>query len=199
MRNNQQAWIVAVILIGVFTLGFLAGISASRPLKQVFPKRSVAENPNPEEFIQNFQKQISADLTLTESQAKAVEEEVREMSQRIRSIQRNFIPQITKALLESIDKIMPLLDEEQKQQLQRRRDGIENSRPMRTIGLGTGGPGGRGGPPPRGRGGNPPWGDGPPPWGDGPPPWGDGPPPGGRNQPGEGSPNNSSQNRAPQK
>ena len=35
MRIKRQKWIVAAILTGVLALGFLAGISASRPLKEV--------------------------------------------------------------------------------------------------------------------------------------------------------------------
>ncbi len=165
MRIKRQKWIVAAILTGVLALGFLAGISASRPLKEVFPKRSAVEDPNPEEFVLSFQRRLSSDLTLTDAQKPAVEEEIRKMTQRIRSIQRNFIPQITQAMLDSIDEIMPLLDEEQQRQLERRKDGIRNSLPMRTLGLGRNGPGRPNGPPRGpGEGGRRPWGDGPPPW-----------------------------------
>ena len=180
MKLNRQTWILAAILSGVFLLGFLSGVTSSRPLKKIFPLRSTAENPIPEEFVQSFSSRMTQHLNLTEDQKGPVDEIIREMSQQFRTAQRAFIPQMTRILTEHLDKILPLLDEEQKATLERRREGIVNRSPLGRVGQ----PPFPGGGPPNGRG-RPEWGNGPPPGGR--PPRGSGPPPWvqeGRQQPG---------------
>ncbi|MDA7645627.1 hypothetical protein N8642_04630 [bacterium] len=171
MKLNRQTWILAAILSGVFLLGFLSGVTSSRPLKKIFPLRSTAENPIPEEFVQSFSSRMTQHLNLTEDQKGPVDEIIREMSQQFRTAQRAFIPQMTRILTEHLDKILPLLDEEQKATLERRREGIVNRSPLGRVGQasypgggppnGTGRPEWRNGPPPGGR---PPRDSGPPPW-----------------------------------
>ena len=190
MKINRQIWILVSVLTGLFLAGFLTGLTLSRPIKEIFPKRAPADDPLPEDFIRNFSDRMTENLNLREDQIEPVEEKVREMTRRIRAVQKEFIPQINRALLDAIDEILPLLDPDQKEHLTRRRDGIANSPHMY---FNPGGPPANGGfGPPNGtqRGpqnnnfqpGDPPWGSGAPPWGDGPPPWGDGPPPWQRNR-----------------
>ncbi len=124
----------------------------------------------PEDFVRNFQQRMTENLNLTEDQQPAVEEKIVEMTRRIRSVQREFLPQINQALLDTIDEILPLLDEEQQKILQDRRRNIARS-PRGGAGFTQPPPPGTFGPGRPGSGGRPPWGDGPPPWGDGPPPW----------------------------
>lgn len=160
MKQARQIGILVAILTAIFALGFLAGISSARPLKAVFPSRS-AENPHPEEFVQNFAARMTQHLNLTPEQQPEVEALIQEMSEQIRDLQRSFIPEINQALMQTIDKILPLLNEEQKTILQRHRTGIANSQQINNIGRPVPvGPTNRRPP----RGGPPPWGSGPPPW-----------------------------------
>jgi hypothetical protein len=157
VKINRQTWILAAILSGVFLLGFLSGVTSSRPLKKIFPMRSTPENPIPEEFVQSFSSRMTQHLNLSEDQKEPVEAIIREMSLQIRTAQRSFIPEMTRILSEHIDKMLPLLNEEQKAALERRRDGIVNRSPLGQVGQAPF----PGGPPPGGR---PPRGSGPPPW-----------------------------------
>ena len=191
MKINRQFWILVSVLTGLFLAGFLTGLTLSRPIKEIFPKRAPADDPLPEDFIRNFSDRMTENLNLREDQIEPVEEKVREMTRRILAVQKEFIPQINRALLDTIDEILPLLDPDQKEHLTRRREGIANS-PRMDFNPG-GGPVNSGFGPQDGefqRGpqnnnfqpGRAPWGNGAPPWGDGPPPWGDGPPPWQRNR-----------------
>ena len=171
MKIDRQTWILAAILSGVFLLGFLAGVTSSRPLKEVFPMRSTAENPIPEEFVQSFSSRMTEHLNLTEDQKGPIEEIIREMSSQIRTAQRSFIPEMSRILSGHIDQMLPLLNEEQRATLERRREGIVNRSPLGRVGQapfpGGGPPNGAGRP--EWRNGTPP--DGRPPRGSGPPPW----------------------------
>lgn len=163
MKLLNQHWIAATILVAVFTLGFLAGISSARPLKAVFPTRSAAHDPQPEEFVEVFTSRLTSELELTAEQVPLVEAQLRDMATEIRNIQRSFIPRITGSLTNAIDKILPLLNEEQQATLKRRQESVINNSPISRIGAfrpsnGIGNGNGNG--PPRGRfgppGGRPP-------------------------------------------
>ena len=183
MKISRQTWILAAILSGVFLLGFLSGVTSSRPLKKIIPARSPVEAPEPEEFVQSFSSRMTEHLNLTEDQRAPVDEIIREMSVEIRTAQRSFIPEMTRILSEHIDKMLPLLTEDQQAILRRQREGIVNNSPLGRVGQAPFS-GGRPPRPPNGRG-RPEWGNGGPPGGPtgGRPPWGSGPPPGASDRP----------------
>ena len=134
MKPLKQHWIAAIILVAVFTLGFLAGISSARPLKAVFPARATAHDPQPEEFVEVFTSRLTRELNLTDEQIPLVKEQLRDMATDIRNVQRSFIPRITGSLTNAIDKILPLLSEEQQTILKRRRNEVIDNSPISRIG-----------------------------------------------------------------
>jgi hypothetical protein len=172
VKKSRSIGIAILLLTAVFCLGFLAGVTGSRPLKKVFPTRPPAEDPHPEEFVQNFSARMTQHLDLTDDQSREVEEHLRKMAEEIRTIQRSFIPQITGALTNTIDEILPLLNEEQQAILKRQRRGIIENSPLNRVGRPPFAPP---------QGGGPNWGGGRPPGGQ--PNWQGGPPPGRGNWP----------------
>jgi len=134
MTKNRQTWLAIGILAGVFLLGFLAGISSARPLKTVIPARSGAEDPKPEEFVRVFSSRMTQSLNLSEAQELEVEKHIRTMAEEIRNLQRSFIPKITGSVTNAVDKILPLLNEEQQERLKRYRQATIDRSPVQTIG-----------------------------------------------------------------
>ncbi len=134
VKTSRQTWIAIGILAGVFLFGFLAGISSARPLKTVIPARSAAEDPKPEEFVQSFSSRMTESLNLSPEQEIEVEKHIRAMAEEIRSHQRSFIPKMTGAVTNAVDKILPLLDEQQQERLKRYRQATIERSPVRSIG-----------------------------------------------------------------
>lgn len=130
MTRTKQIWLAAGILSGVFTTGFLAGISSARPLQQVFPTRTLAKAPQAEDFVQRFSYRLTEHLELTAEQKPKVNEQIRLMADEVRTIQGSLIPQITGSLTNAIDRILPLLNKEQQRILENRRQSIQENSPL---------------------------------------------------------------------
>jgi len=175
VSSKRPYFIAAGILTGVFLLGYLAGISSYRPIKEALTKYEMTQQVRPQDFLDSMKVNIKKGLNLTEDQEPKVDAILDNMIRRIQQLQGGFFRQNEGIQFEAMDAIMEILDETQKAELQKKRDRIEASPRGRP-------PGGGFGPPP---GGGPPQG-GRPPMGGGPPPWGQGPPPGGRPQGGPG-------------
>ena len=171
MNSNRPYFIAAGILTGVFLLGYLAGISSYRPIKEALTKYEMTQQVGPQDFLNSIKINIKKNLNLTEEQEPKVDAILDNMVRRIQQTQGGFFRQNESIQFEAMDEMMEILDETQRDELQKKRDRIEASPRGRPPGGGFGRPPG-GGPPPGGR----------PPMGSGPPPWGQGPPPGGRPQ-----------------
>lgn len=160
MKKKHPYLIVSVILVAVFILGFLAGFSAHRPIKEVLTKSEMVDRVGPGDFLDSMRQKLTRNLDLSEVQQIFVEEELRIMTEKVQEAQREFHPKMDQFQLETIDSIMEILDEDQREMMRQRRESVARSprNPMRGQGFG---------PPPGGR---PPIGSGPPLRGGGPPP-----------------------------
>jgi hypothetical protein len=159
VKNKRPYLIVSVILLSVFILGFLAGFSSHRPIKEALTKQEMVERVGPSDFLDSMKRKITQNLNLTEVQQIFVEEEIHIMTERIQEAQREFHPKMNQFQLDTIDSIMEILDEDQRAMMQLRRDSVARSPRFPMGGQGFGPPAG----------GRPPIGSGPPPWGGGPP------------------------------
>ncbi|MBT5926628.1 MAG: hypothetical protein HOH33_08430, partial [Verrucomicrobia bacterium] len=114
MKNKRPYLIVSVILLSVFILGFLAGFSSHRPIKEALTKQEMVERVGPSDFLDSMKRKITQNLNLTEVQQIFVEEEIHIMTERIQEAQREFHPKMNQFQLDTIDSIMEILDEDQR-------------------------------------------------------------------------------------
>jgi hypothetical protein len=163
VKTKYPYIIVSLILIAVFSLGFLAGFSGHRPIKEALTKQEMVDQVGPEDFLDSMREKLTGDLSLTDEQKPKIDEILLRMQELIHEAQRDFHPKVERIQINAIDEMVDFLDEDQKSKMERKREFLSSSPRLQQMRRGFGPPPG-GGPPRRG-GGPPPWGNGPPPRG----------------------------------
>jgi Fe-S cluster assembly ATPase SufC len=117
VNSSRPSFIAAGILTGVFLLGYLAGISSYRRIKETLTKYEMTQQVGPQDFLNSIKINIKKDLNLTEEQESKVDAIQDNMVRRIQQTQGGFFRQNESIQFKAMDEMMKILDETQRDEL----------------------------------------------------------------------------------